>query len=114
MGADVTLNFRNVDVVDEVMKLTGGRVPTAPSRPWARRHTFAQAMKVLKPGGTLSSLGVLGRPVDPAGAVCCWPGRPHHHARRCARRQGAHAPADERDRIRESLDLGALVTHQRS
>jgi len=25
MGADVTLNFRNCDVVSEVMKLTGGR-----------------------------------------------------------------------------------------
>ena len=58
MGADVTLNFRNVDVVDEVMKLTGGKGADSSIEALGTKATFAQAMKVLKPGGTLSSLGV--------------------------------------------------------
>ncbi len=58
MGADVTLNFRNVDVVDEVMKLTGGKGADSSIEALGTQATFAQAMKVLRPGGTLSSLGV--------------------------------------------------------
>ena len=58
MGADVTLNFRNVDVVDEGMKLTGGKGADSSIEALGTQATFAQAMKVLKPGGTLSSLGV--------------------------------------------------------
>jgi threonine dehydrogenase-like Zn-dependent dehydrogenase len=58
MGADVTLNFRNVDVVDEVMKLTGGRGVDASIEALGLQSTFESALRVLKPGGTLSSLGV--------------------------------------------------------
>ena len=58
MGATVTLNFNHVDVVDEVMKLTGGRGADASIECLGLQTTFAQALQVLKPGGTLSSLGV--------------------------------------------------------
>ncbi|MBA1273525.1 NAD(P)-dependent alcohol dehydrogenase [Stutzerimonas azotifigens] len=58
MGADVTLNFRNVDVVDEVLKLTGGRGADASIEALGLQSTFENALRVLKPGGTLSSLGV--------------------------------------------------------
>ena len=58
MGADVTLNFRNVDVIDEVMKLTGGKGADSSIEALGTQATFAQALKVLRPGGTLSSLGV--------------------------------------------------------
>jgi len=58
MGADITLNFTQCDVVDEVMKLTGGRGADASIECLGLASTFEQAMKVLKPGGTLSSLGV--------------------------------------------------------
>ena len=58
MGADVTLNFRNVDVVGEVMKLAGGKGADSSIEALGTQATFAQAMKVLRPGGTLSSLGV--------------------------------------------------------
>ena len=58
MGADVTLNFRNCDVVDEVMKLTGGRGVDASIEALGTQGTFESALRVLKPGGTLSSLGV--------------------------------------------------------
>ncbi len=58
MGADITLNFNRCDVVDEVMKLTGGRGADSSIECLGLASTFEQAMKVLKPGGTLSSLGV--------------------------------------------------------
>lgn len=58
LGADVTLNFRNQDVVAEVMKLTGGRGVDASIEALGLQSTFEQALRVLKPGGTLSSLGV--------------------------------------------------------
>ncbi|MBP6902731.1 MAG: NAD(P)-dependent alcohol dehydrogenase [Burkholderiaceae bacterium] len=58
LGADVTLNFRSQDVVAEVMKLTGGRGVDASIEALGLQSTFEQALRVLKPGGTLSSLGV--------------------------------------------------------
>jgi threonine dehydrogenase-like Zn-dependent dehydrogenase len=58
MGADVTLNFHHCDVVDEVMKLTGGRGVDASIEALGTQGTFESALRVLKPGGTLSSLGV--------------------------------------------------------
>lgn len=58
MGADITLNFRQVDVVDEIMKITGGRGVDASIEALGTQTTFETALRVLKPGGTLSSLGV--------------------------------------------------------
>jgi threonine dehydrogenase-like Zn-dependent dehydrogenase len=58
MGADVTLNFKKCDVVDEVMKLTGGRGADSAIEALGTQVTFESALRVLKPGGTLSSLGV--------------------------------------------------------
>ncbi len=57
-GADVTLNFTQCDVVDEVLKLTNGKGADSSIECLGLPITFEQAMKVLKPGGTLSSLGV--------------------------------------------------------
>jgi threonine dehydrogenase-like Zn-dependent dehydrogenase len=74
----VTLNFRNVDVVQEVMKLTGGKGADSSIEALGTQATFAQAMKVLRPGGTLSAWGVFGGPVHPHRAVRRRPGRPHH------------------------------------
>jgi len=58
MGADITLNFKNCDVVAEVMKITGGRGADASIEALGTQSTFESALRVLKPGGTLSSLGV--------------------------------------------------------
>mgnify|MGYP005809676497 FL=1 len=58
LGADVTLNFKTCDVVDEVMKLTGGRGADSAIEALGTQGTFESALRVLKPGGTLSSLGV--------------------------------------------------------
>ena len=56
MGADVTLNTREVDVVHEVMRLTGG-VDVA-IEALGTQETFESCLRCLRPGGTLSSLGV--------------------------------------------------------
>jgi threonine dehydrogenase-like Zn-dependent dehydrogenase len=58
LGADVTLNFTQCDVVDEIMKITGGRGVDAAIEALGTPQTFESALRVLKPGGTLSSLGV--------------------------------------------------------
>ena len=69
MGADVTLNFRSVDVVDDILKLTGGRGVDASIEALGTQTTFEQALRVLKPGGTLSSLGVYSQDLSiPLGA----------------------------------------------
>jgi len=58
MGADLTLNFKNCDVVDEIMKITEGRGADSSIEALGTQSTFESALRVLKPGGTLSSLGV--------------------------------------------------------
>ena len=58
MGADITLNYKNCDVVDEIMKLTGGRGADSSIEALVLQSTFESSLRVLKPGGTLSSLGV--------------------------------------------------------
>lgn len=57
MGADVTLNFNQVDVVSEVKRLTGGGADVA-IEALGTQGTFEQSLRCLRPGGTLSSLGV--------------------------------------------------------
>ena len=57
MGADVTLNYRECNVVEEVLKLTGGGVDVA-IEALGTQETFESCLRCLRPGGTLSSLGV--------------------------------------------------------
>jgi len=113
MGADVTLNFRNVDVVDEVMKLTGGKGADSSIEALGTQATFAQAMQVLRPGGTLSSLGVYSEDLSiPLAQFAAGLG---DHTIRTALCPGG------KERMRRlmnviaanRLDLGVLVTHQR-
>jgi alcohol dehydrogenase len=56
MGADVVLDPRT-DVVAEVRKLTGGGVDVA-IEALGSQETFENSLRCLRPGGTLSSLGV--------------------------------------------------------
>ena len=58
MGADVTLDFTQVDVVDEVKHLTGGFGADVAIEALGTPQTFESALRSLRPGGTLSSLGV--------------------------------------------------------
>ena len=57
MGADVTLDYRDCDPVTEVKKLTGGGADVA-IEALGTQQTFESALRSLRPGGTLSSLGV--------------------------------------------------------
>jgi threonine dehydrogenase-like Zn-dependent dehydrogenase len=57
MGADVVLNYKEQDVVAEIKRLTGGGVDVA-IEALGTAPTFDNALKSMRPGGTLSSLGV--------------------------------------------------------
>jgi len=57
MGADVALDYREIDVVSEIKRLTGGGVDVA-IEALGVQSTFENALRVLRPGATLSSLGV--------------------------------------------------------
>jgi alcohol dehydrogenase len=72
MGADVVLNFKECDIVTEIRRLTDGRGVDVAIEALGTQDTFESALRVLKPGGTLSSLGVysgkLSVPVEPFAA----------------------------------------------
>jgi 2-desacetyl-2-hydroxyethyl bacteriochlorophyllide A dehydrogenase len=57
MGADVVLNPQEYDVAYEIKRLTGGGVDVA-IEALGLQETFENALKSLRPAGTLSSLGV--------------------------------------------------------
>src|SRR5688500_17015711 len=57
MGADVTLDYRGVDIVAEVERLTGGGADVS-IEALGTQQTFESALRSLRPAGTLSSLGV--------------------------------------------------------
>jgi alcohol dehydrogenase len=72
MGADHVVDFRAVNPVDEIMRLTDGRGVDVAIEALGTQATFEAALRVLRPGGTLSSLGVyssdLTIPLGPFGA----------------------------------------------
>ena len=72
LGADHSVNFREVDPVAEIMRLTDGRGVDVAIEALGTQSTFESALRVLRPGGTLSSLGVyssdLTIPLGPFGA----------------------------------------------
>ena len=57
MGADVVIDYRQQDVVAEVKRLTDGGTDVA-IEALGTQGTFESALRSLRPGGTLSSLGV--------------------------------------------------------
>jgi alcohol dehydrogenase len=58
MGADHVVDFKNADPVAEIMRLTDGRGVDVAIEALGTQSTFEGALRVLRPGGTLSSLGV--------------------------------------------------------
>jgi threonine dehydrogenase-like Zn-dependent dehydrogenase len=71
LGADVVLDYKQQDVVAEIKRLTGGGVDVA-IEALGTQTTFENALRTIRPGGTLSSLGVysghLNVPYDAFGA----------------------------------------------
>ena len=112
MGADVTLNFQNCDVVAEVLKLTGGRGVDSSIEALGLQSTFESALRILKPGGTLSSLGVYSTDLTiPLNAFAAGLGDHQINTALCP---------GGKERMRRLMnviasgrvDLGPLVTHQ--
>jgi threonine dehydrogenase-like Zn-dependent dehydrogenase len=58
LGADIAINFREKDPVEAIMAATDGRGVDVAIEALGTQGTFEAALKVLRPGGTLSSLGV--------------------------------------------------------
>jgi threonine dehydrogenase-like Zn-dependent dehydrogenase len=58
MGADHVVDFKASDPVAEIMRLTDGRGVDVAIEALGTQITFESALRVLRPGGTLSSLGV--------------------------------------------------------
>jgi alcohol dehydrogenase len=58
LGANVTLNTNNGDPVPEIKRLTEGRGVDVAIEALGRQETFENALRAIRPGGTLSSLGV--------------------------------------------------------
>ena len=113
LGADVTLNFNKVDVVEEVLKLTGGKGADSAIEALGLQSTFEQSLRCIRPGGTLSSLGVYSEDLRiPVGAFGAGLGDHRINTALCP---------GGKERMRrlmnviesERLDLGVLVTHQR-
>ena len=72
LGAEVVLDPNTQDVVEEILRLTSGRGVDVAIEALGIQQTFERAMRALRPGGVLSSLGVysgkLTVPMDAFGA----------------------------------------------
>jgi len=58
MGADVVIDFHESSPVEAILELTGGRGVDVAIEALGTQETFESCLRVLRPGGTLSSLGV--------------------------------------------------------
>lgn len=58
LGADHTVDFSKVDPVVEILRITDGRGVDVAIEALGTQMTFESCLRVLRPGGTLSSLGV--------------------------------------------------------
>lgn len=69
LGADVVIDFRQTDPVQAILEQTGGRGVDVAIEALGTQATFESALRVLRPGGTLSSLGVYSKdlkvPLEP-------------------------------------------------
>ena len=94
MGAQVVLDPNQCDVVAEIKKLTGGGVDVA-IEALGLQATFENALRSLRPGGTLSSLGVYsGKLQVPLRRVCGRHRRLQNRDHTLSRRQRTDAPSD--------------------
>ena len=68
LGADVVINYNERNPVEAILELTGGRGVDVAIEALGTQPTFESCLRVLRPGGVLSSLGVysgkLSLPVD--------------------------------------------------
>ncbi|MCA3629523.1 MAG: NAD(P)-dependent alcohol dehydrogenase [Methylobacterium sp.] len=112
MGADIVINARETDPVQAIMAATDGRGVDVAIEALGTQATFEAALRVLRPGGTLSSLGVYSSDLTiPLGAFAAGLGDHRIITTLCPggkermRRLMAIVAA-------ERLDLTPLVTHR--
>ena len=112
LGADVTLNFNQCDVVAEILKITGGRGVDAAIEALGLQSTFEASLRVLRPGGTLSSLGVYSTDLRiPLDAFAAGLGDHRINTALCP---GGKGRMQRLMNVLESgrVDLGLMVTHR--
>jgi len=72
MGADEVIDYHKQDIAETIRKMTRGRGVDVAIEALGTSQTFENGLKVLRPGGTLSSLGVysgkLSIPLEPFAA----------------------------------------------
>jgi len=112
MGADIVIDFSAEDPVDRIMELTGERGVDVAIEALGTQQTFESCLRVAKPGGTVSSLGVYsGKLSLPVEALAAGLGDHHIITTLCP---------GGKERMRRlievvasgRLDLGPLVTHR--
>jgi alcohol dehydrogenase len=112
MGADHVVDSSRVDPVEEILRLTGGRGVDVAIEALGLQQTFEACLRVLRPGGTLSSLGVYSTDLTiPLGPFAAGLGDHKIITTLCPggkermRRLMAVISANR-------IDLGAMVTHR--
>ena len=112
MGADHVIDSSKVDPVEEILRLTGGRGVDVAIEALGTQATFEAALRVLRPGGTLSSLGVYSTDLTiPLGAFAAGLGDHRIITTLCPggkERMRRLMSVIEGGRV----DLGAMVTHR--
>jgi alcohol dehydrogenase len=112
LGADYVIDFRKVDAVEEIMRFTEGRGVDVAIEALGTQATFEACLRVLRPGGTLSSLGVYSNDLTiPLGAFAAGLGDHKIVTSLCPggkERMRRLVAAIESGRA----DLSALVTHR--
>ena len=112
MGADHVIDASRVDPVEEIMRLTDGRGVDASIEALGTQQTFEACLRVLRPGGTLSSLGVYSTDLKiPLGAFAAGLGDHRIITTLCPggkERMRRLMSVIEARRV----DLGAMVTHR--
>jgi alcohol dehydrogenase len=112
LGADHVVDFSKADPVEEIMRLTDGRGVDVAIEALGTQATFEACLRVLRPGGVLSSLGVYSGDLKiPLDAFAAGLG---DHTIVTALCPGGKERMRRLMAVIESgrLDLGAMVTHR--
>jgi alcohol dehydrogenase len=112
LAADHVIDSSRVDPVEEIMRLTGGRGVDVAIEALGTQQTFEACLRVLRPGGTLSSLGVYSTDLTiPLGAFAAGLGDHRIVTTLCPggkERMRRLMAVIENGRV----DLGSMVTHR--
>ena len=112
MGADVVIDYKKTDPIAEILRLTGGRGVDVAIEALGTQQTFESCLRILKPGGVLSSLGVYsGKLTLPLDAFAAGLGDHKIVTTLCPggkERMRRLMTVIDADRV----DLGGLVTHR--